>query len=171
MMTVEVTLLLLVLSISSKDILLFRRWKSPDKQLFISFTNFLFKESSCSYLGAQVEGLLTSFSSLLTREHQQFKEELLASFSSPVSLNWCRILVFWFFLSLNAERWITGHHMVMSSFFWEFECSLRGTRVGIQTAKASVYGAAWSLSWLFSQWKQMGGADGRLGCGKQHHNH
>lgn len=128
MMTVEVTLLLLVLSISSKDILLFRRWKSPGKQLFMSFTNFLFKESSCSYLGAQVEGLLTLFSSLLTREHQQFKEELLASFSSPVRLNWCRILVFWSFLSLNAERWITGHHMVMCSFFWEFQCSLRSTR-------------------------------------------
>lgn len=61
MMTVQVSLLLLVLNISSRAILLFMRWESPDKQLFVSFTNFLFKKSFYSYLWAQVEPLLASF--------------------------------------------------------------------------------------------------------------
>lgn len=44
-MTVQVSVLLLVLTVSSRDILLFRSSESPDKQFFISFTNFLFKKS------------------------------------------------------------------------------------------------------------------------------
>lgn len=43
--------------------------------------------------------------------------------------------------------------------------------MGTQVAKPCVHGGAWSLNGLFSHSEWMGGANGRVGYGDQHHHH